>query len=199
MIVVPELLGVAVYLNPAILVRARALYVGTKNPVRWLCIQVGLLSGRNKTLTIRFFGKILKGKFFFNRRQVMEAYVSGRPDGDYYIEFHKCKGPAKTLKQNAYYYGVIIPHTMKALKEHGNETLVVSVGEKFKELPLIKEVVDIMLKTIHAETKGVEVKSKTDFSMEDYSDLIDVSIRWAAQHLGYVIPPPDTENFKDET
>lgn len=139
----------------------------------------------------RFYGKVKNGKFNLNRGQVLQAYVSGQVDGNYYLEFHKSKGSPKTLEQQGYYYGVVIPHTTKALKEQGNETVVLSIGKRFKELPLIKEVVDMLLKINHATFRGIEVRSKAEFSIKDYSDLIDVSIRWVAEHLHYVIPPPD--------
>lgn len=144
-------------------------------------------------MTYQFQGTIKKGEWLLNPGQPFEAYVAGQEDGDYYIELHKAKGAPKTSPQQGYYYGVVVPHTLKALKEHGNEDVVLSVGDGFKHLPLIKEVVDLLLKGLWSRDTGNEVKSKAEFSLDEYSELIDISIRWVAKYLNYVIPPPDRD------
>lgn len=144
-------------------------------------------------MAYQFRGRISKGTWQLNAGQPFEAYVAGQEDGDYYIELHKTKGVPKTSPQQGYYYGVVIPHAFKALKEQGNEDIVLSIGGGYKHLPLIKEVVDLLLKSLWARKRDCEVKSKAEFSLEEYSELIDVSIRWTAKYLHYVIPPPDKE------
>jgi len=89
----------------------------------------------------------------------------------------------------------VIPHTLKALKEQGNEDVVLSIGNGFKHLPLMKENIDQLLKGLWARDTDNEVKSKADFSLDEYSELIDISIRWVAKYLSYVIPPPH-KNWK---
>lgn len=128
-----------------------------------------------------------------NAGQPFEAYVAGQDNGDYYIELHKAKGAPKTSPQQGYYYGVVIPHAFKALKEQGNEDVVLSINGGFKHLPLIKEVVDLLLKGLWARSKDCEVKSKAEFTLDEYSELIDISICWVAKYLNYVIPPPDVD------
>lgn len=152
----------------------------------------------------RFYLNILKGKWWYCDKSLVEAYMSGQPDGRYYFDLYKDKGAAKTSPQQGYYYGVVIPHALKALKEQGNEDVVLSigqagrgVGQAYKHLPLIKEVVDLLLKQLWARDKGCEVKSKAEFSLDEYSELIDISIRWVAKYLSYVIPPPDKDWRKE--
>lgn len=141
----------------------------------------------------QFHGTIKKGTWQLNPNQPFEAYVAGQDNGDYYIELHKAKGAPKTSPQQGYYYGVVIPHAFKALKEQGNEDVVFSIGSGFKHLPLIKEVVDLLLKSLWAREMDCEVKSKAEFSLDEYSELIDISIKWVAKYLSYVIPPPDKD------
>lgn len=108
------------------------------------------------------------------------------------MELTKVKGEPKTGQQLAYYYAVINPAVMKAMKEEGNEHYVVKVGGRFKELPLTEEVVDYMLK----ESCCLPEKSKANISKEEAMEFIDRCIRWAARYLGCVIPEPDI-NWKE--
>ena len=147
----------------------------------------------------KFYIKIKNGKWSFNRGQIFDAYVSGQPDGEYYVEVHKAEGVPQTSPQRGYYYGVVVHHTLKAMKEQGNDSIIIKVGKRFKELPLTKEVVDDMLKEIWAKEKGVKVKSKSKFSLDEYAELIDSGIKWNARYLSYVIPEPDKDWRKKET
>lgn len=145
-----------------------------------------------------FYIGVKAGKWWYCDPQLVEAYMSGVPDGRYYFELNKDKGAPKTSLQQGYYYGVVVPHTLKALKEHGNEDVVLSIGQGYKHLPVIKEVVDLLLKGLWARDKGCEIKSKAEFSLDEYSELIDISIRWVAKYLSYVIPPPDKDWWRKE-
>ena len=152
----------------------------------------------------RFYLNIKGGKWWYCDKSLVEAYMSGQPDGRYYFDLSKDKGAPKTSPQQGYYYGVVIPHTLKALKEQGNEDIVLSIGQAgrgygqgFKHLPLIKENVDDMLKQLWETKNDCEIKSKAGFSLDEYSELIDVSIQWVAKYLSYVIPPPDKDWRKE--
>lgn len=125
-----------------------------------------------------------------NRPKVFDAYAQGQKDGNYYTTLHKTKGASKTLEQMGYYYVAVLPTIYKSMVEHGNDTIIVNVGGSSKELPLTVDIVDNMLKTIWAKTAGVEVKSKSKFTIEEASELISISIRWAARYLGCVVPEP---------
>ena len=122
-----------------------------------------------------------------NRPQVFDAYVQGQKDGDYYTTLNKAKGPSKTNEQLGYYFAVIIPTVYQQLKDDGNETFVVKIGPNFKEVPLTKDIVDLLLKEACAFPDN---KSKAKMSMEDCSEFIDKCIWWSARWLGCVIPPP---------
>lgn len=140
-------------------------------------------------MRVEFDGKLVDGRFRLNREPVWLAYLAGLPDGNYYLTLTKRKGAPKTLEQLGYYYAVIIPTVYQQLVEDGNERFVVKIGSKFKEVPLTKDVVDLMLK----DTCAFEEKSKAKMSMQECSEFIDRCIRWAARWLSCVIPPPDKE------
>ncbi len=141
-----------------------------------------------------FHGKLRSGFFSFNRLSVWEAYLKGLPDGEYFVNIHKRKGAPKTPEQLAYYYAVVVPTAYNQMVADGNDSIIINTGNnKFKEIPLTKVMVDKMLKQIWAKAKDVEVKSKSKFTIEEASELIDISIRWCARYLHCVIPPPDTE------
>lgn len=145
-------------------------------------------------MKIEFEGKLVDGKFTLNRPKVFNAFLAGLNDGDYYLTFTKRKGAPKTLEQLGYYYAVIIPTVYNQLIADGNERFVIKIGNKFKEVPLTKDVVDLMLK----ETCAFDEKSKAKMTMAECSAFIDRCIRWAARWLSCVIPPPDTEEALKE-
>lgn len=145
-------------------------------------------------MQVQFFGKLVDGRFKLNRQKVFNAYLKGQKNGDYYLTITKRKGPPKTLEQLGYYYAVIIPTVYQQLIDDGNERFVVKIGKKFKEVPLTKDVVDLMLK----DTCAFDEKSKAKMTKEQCSEFIDRCIRWAARWLSCVIPEPDVagcENF----
>lgn len=143
---------------------------------------------------IQFYCKLEDGKLQLNRRPVFDAYLSGLKDGDYYLTIQKCKGAPKTVSQLAYYFAVIIPTVYQQLIDDGNETFVVKIGKNFKEVPLTKDTVDLLLK----EACAYPVRKKRDMTKLECSEFIDKCIRWAARWLSCVIPPPDKENTNDK-
>lgn len=143
-------------------------------------------------MKVEFEGKLVDGRFRLNRKSVWKAFLAGLPDGNYYLTITKRKGPPKTLEQLGYYYAVIIPTVYNQMVEDGHERFVVNIGGKFKEIPLTKDVVDLLLK----EACAFDEKSKAKMSKQECSEFIDRCIRWSAMYLHCVIPPPDTENEK---
>ena len=139
----------------------------------------------------QFFGKISKGWFLFNKPKVFRAYTKGLKDGNYYATLHKVKGSSKTLEQLGYFHAVVVPTAHKQMIADGNRTVKFEIGGRVKELPLTEDMVVVMLKEIWAKSKGVKVKSKADMTILEASELIEISIEWAAQYLHCSIPEPD--------
>ncbi len=137
-----------------------------------------------------FYGKVTNGLFFYNNIKVFLAYVKELKDGDYYSTLHKAKGALKTNEQLGYFHAVVVPTVFKQMVDDGNDTVMFNIGGRIKELPLTEDMVVEMLKEIWAKSKGVKVKSKADMTIEEASELIDISIEWAARYLGCSIPEP---------
>jgi hypothetical protein len=144
-----------------------------------------------------FFGKIKGGIFQWKSKECFSGYCKLQKDGDYTLTL--CKSVAsKTNEQLGYFHAVVVPVVFKQMIDDGNDSIVICIKakaegqpHKYKEIPMTEDVVINMLKQIWATNKGCEVKSKADMSVEECSELIDVSIRWAEQYLGCQIPPPE--------
>ena len=137
-----------------------------------------------------FLGKVNKGWFIFNKPKVFRAYTDGLKDGDYYATLHKVRGSPKTLEQLGYFHAVVVPTILKQMVENGNRTVKFELNGKVKEIPLTGDMVVAMMKEVWAKSKGVKVKSKADMTKAEASELIDISIEWAARYLGCSIPEP---------
>src|SRR4030043_448889 len=131
-----------------------------------------------------FYGYIEKGKWNWHHEGIFQSYCKGQKDGIYSLTIEKSTHP-KTLPQMAYYYAVIVPEALKAIKEMGNETYQVPIGDKVKELEINEDIVDAILKS------ACKVTSKSRMSMEEASEFLEKCIRWCARYLGCVIPDPD--------
>lgn len=142
-------------------------------------------------MTPQFFGKIKDGLFFYNNFKVFLAFVKGLKDGAYYLTLQKVKGPSKTREQLGYFHAVVVPTVFKQMVEDGNNTVTFDVAGGTKEIPLTEDMVVEMLKEIWAKYKGVKVKSKADMTKTEASELISISIEWAARYLHCSIPEPN--------
>ena len=137
-----------------------------------------------------FFGKIKGGIFQWKAKECFGGYCRLQKDGDYTLTLSRTVA-SKTNEQLGYYFGVVVPTAFRQMISDGNRSIMVHINDKFKELPLTEEVVDSMFKKIWADSKGCKVKSKADMSIEECSELIDISIMWAERYLGCHIPPPE--------
>ena len=136
-----------------------------------------------------FYGKITGGIFLFNKQKVFQAYTKGLLDGDYYATLHKVK-KMKSNEQLGYFHAVVVPTILKQMIEDGNRTVKFELNGKVKEIPLTEDMVVAMMKEVWAKSKGVKVKSKADMVKVEASELIEISIEWAARYLGCSIPEP---------
>lgn len=141
------------------------------------------------TMQPEFHGENKGGRFLLNSPKVFDAYCAGQPDGRYYINMHKVKA-MKTNEQLGYFHAVVAPTVFKQMVDDGNDTIIVIINGKKKELPLTEEIVVDILKGVWAKKKGVKIKSKSRMTKEEASELITDSIEWAAYWLHCSIPEP---------
>lgn len=135
-----------------------------------------------------FHGRISKGIFRLNNCKVFDAYVLGQKDGNYYLTFHKTKGSPKTREQLGYYYAVIVPTVYKQMVEDGNDTMIIKVGNKPKNVPITPDVVDLLLKEACAKND----KLKRNMTIGECSEFISSCILWAARYVSCSIPEPES-------
>ena len=136
-----------------------------------------------------FYTKIKDGIHSFNRPEIFAAYCKLQKDGDYCMELSRTVA-SKTNEQLGYFHAVVVPVVFKQMIDDGNDNINFMVHDKLKTIPMTEETVVQLLKQVWANSKGCEVKSKADMNIEEASELIDISILWAARYLGCVIPEP---------
>ncbi len=137
-----------------------------------------------------FYTKIKKGILSWKNKKVFDAYCLMMKDGDYTLTLSKTIA-SKTNEQLGYFHAVVVPTAFQQMVRDGNKSVMIQVNDKFKEIPLTEDYVVDMFKKIWADSKGCEVKSKADMSIEEASELIEMSILWSARYLGCVIPEPE--------
>ncbi len=142
-----------------------------------------------------FYTKIKKGILSWKNKKVFDAYCLMMKDGDYTLTLSRTVA-SKTNEQLGYFHAVVVPTAFQQMVRDGNRSIMVPINGKFKELPLTEDVVVSMLKQVWATSKGCEVKSKADMTIEECSELIEISIQWCATYLGCVIPLSSTEEEK---
>lgn len=137
-----------------------------------------------------FYGKIKGGLFQWGAKECFAGYCRLQKDGDYTLSLSKTVA-GKTNEQLAYFHAVVVPVVLKQMKDDGNDNINFMVNDKLKTIPMTEETVVQLLKQVWATSKGCEVKSKADMSMEEASELIDTAIIWSERYLGCHIPPPE--------
>ncbi len=102
------------------------------------------------------------------------------------------KRNSKTRAQLGYWYAVVIPTIVDALKAAGYDTLgELAFGVELQTNPIT---VDELLKGLYAMHLGTDkTLLKRRMTDEQMSGLIEHSCRWAAQNLGAVVPAADGE------
>lgn len=143
-----------------------------------------------------FFGKIKGGLFQWKAKECFAGYCRLQKDGDYTLTLSKTVA-GKTNEQLGYFHAVVVPVVFKQIwddsgyYEDGKKrppTVGIMIKDKLKEVPVTEQFVVDMLKQVWATSKGCEVKSKADMSIEECSELIDISIGWAKRYLSCNIP-----------
>ena len=149
-----------------------------------------------------FYGFIKNGIFQWKSSETFAGYCKLQKDGEYTMKMSKTKLTEKTREQLGYFHGIIVPTVFRQIIDFAGEgktvdgkkrfpTIGFMVKDKFKEIPMTEDVVVNLLKQVWATAKGCEVKSKADMTLEECSELIDISIQWAERYLGCQIPPPE--------
>jgi len=122
-----------------------------------------------------------------------QAFINNLEEGDTVEIRLKKQRRKKTNPQLGYWYGVLVPFTVDALRQAGHDTIfAISVGEFTTGVETSKDTVDILLKTLFKSHKQLnELPLKRDMTTEEMSELIDFSLKWLAEGLGVFCPTPE--------
>lgn len=110
-------------------------------------------------------------------REQMDVFIKGLPDGEYTFTIAS-KKRKRSLKQNAYYWGVIIP--MVASIEGWEKYEFSQIHDGFKDLFLTDRT-----------GKFPIVGSTSRMQPSEFGEYLDQVIIYCAQVLHIVIPPAD--------
>lgn len=121
------------------------------------------------------------------------AWLDKLKEGDTVEIRLKKQGRKKTNKQLGYWFSVLLPYTVKGLREAGYNTIFdVNIGGHKVGVETDTDTVDILLKTLYKAHKGLDkLPLKRNMTTEEMSSLIDFSLQWAAENLGIFIPTPE--------
>lgn len=111
---------------------------------------------------------------------------TGLDDGAYQVNVSPRK--VRSLKQNAFYWGVVVEMVRDGLRDAGFEGVKSKedAHEVMKALFLKRSVVNVNtgeLVMIHGST--------ADLLTQQFNEYINQVLQWAAEYLGIVIPLPD--------
>jgi len=98
----------------------------------------------------------------------------------------------RSLSQNAYLHGVVIPLVLEGLREAGFEDVRDADDAKdvIKGLFLKKKVVNRETGEVLSEI----IKDTSDLTTIEMIDFIDEVVRWAAEYLSIHIPAPNSQS-----
>lgn len=123
-----------------------------------------------------FFGTVESGKLKLANRQELDMYIS-LCSGEIMITISKRKKP-RSLPQNNYYWGVIIPILGNHFGYNSNE-----MHDALKWLFLRQESVG----------KPMTIKSTTDLSTIDFEDYASNIRKWASEEFQVFLPLPNED------
>jgi hypothetical protein len=109
----------------------------------------------------------------------------------------KKKGKPKSTVQLGYYYGKILPDTVKAFMANKDFSLTVNCGDKQIEMELTIQNMDYFFKLRYAAATGKYV-DKSEMNMAECAFFEDWCIAWVATWLKYQIPPSNPNWRQDE-
>jgi len=127
-----------------------------------------------------FGGVVEKGELVLNQPDLFAGYLRSL-SGKKVVVTVKQERKHRSLPQNNYYWGVVIP----LLMDH--------TGYEKNEMH------DAMrVKFLSIEEKGLMiVGSTTNLSTKEFMEYVEQITRWAAQEMGVVIPPPNGVDYND--
>lgn len=133
------------------------------------------------------FGKVVNGSLSIGKKREFIRDLANFEGKEVTITIEKRK-KRRSLKQNAYYWGVVVPMCKNGLLEAGYKMTTEQVHEYLKANFNIVEIVN--------ENTGEILKSVGSTSEMTTSQMMDYFAeiqRWSAEYLGVQIPEPNEQ------
>jgi len=131
--------------------------------------------------------RIEQGQLRFKQRSTFLSDLQQFKDGDYILTIER-KRRKRSLMQNAYYWGVVVPLVKEGLLDVGYRMTTEAVHEYLKGQFSITEIVN--------ERTGEVLKSIGSTSEMTTSKMMDYFAeitQWAAEYLNVQIPQPNEQ------
>lgn len=141
---------------------------------------------------IKHYGEIEQGKLLVYNRQRLNSDIAQMKDCEVEITI-KRKG-RRSLQQNRYYWGCVIPEILNDLKRRGNDFDADTMHEYLKQQFNYDKVI------IEETGQVLEMPKKTsELNTEEFTEYLFKITQWAAETLSLYIPEPNTQTalFQD--
>lgn len=127
------------------------------------------------------------GKLVLPHRSQLISDIKIFKDGDYVLTIEK-KSKKRSLSQNAYYWGVVVPLVKKGLNDVGYRMTTETTHDYLKTNFNIIEIAN----EINGEIISF-IGSTTEMSTSQMMDYFAKITQWAAEYLGVQIPEPNEQ------
>lgn len=134
-----------------------------------------------------FYGKTIDGKPKIARRSELEEVLQSFDGKEFQITIEK-KKKSRSLNQNAYYWGVVIPSVRAGLHDLGMKLSRQEVHELLKLKFLKKEIINEKTGEVFEYIGG-----SSELTTSEFMDFIADIQQFASEYLNIVIPSPNEQ------
>ncbi len=137
----------------------------------------------------QFHGEVKGGRIKFDNRPVLDRLLATL-EGKRIVVSVKEDRKRRSLRQNAFWWGVVIPE------------IADEIGyDRHEHEALHYELVKVWAGSHRNEKTGLDLPNKrsSELSTEEFSDLLEWAVRFAAEKLGmFILMPSDVGGPKDK-
>lgn len=139
-------------------------------------------------IRLKYYGKVNGGSMKIYRRNDFLKDIEQFEGMDVVLTVEK-KKKGRSLEQNAYYWGIVVPMVREGLREAGWEIGTNSEAHELMKRMFLKQEVVNKETGETMETTGSTTKCSTVDMMEYFADIQ----KWASEFLGLYIPDPNEQ------
>lgn len=125
---------------------------------------------------------------FNNEQDKRDLYAVLRTRKGVHTVSVKRKTKHRSLKQNAYLWGVVLPYAASAMTEAWGETFDADGAHEYLKREFLSRPV---VNRSTGEIVGHRTGSTAELTTERFAEYIDTVCKWCAEYLGVEIPEPN--------